>query len=355
MFEGQPLVQDLPTTPSGPPHTGTNLYTVTLDPINEGATPIPYASPFGPPTPEPHGSIAREKVPAFGEDVFSPYAAPAPHANGYRGAHARRRSSLGYPTLPNDAPLRSLSISPTSMSPRSNTLAQTFAPPGTEVLLWAYARLIGSFEFGEGIVPSAEIDSLRAKLRAGGVMGGGRMDISERAPAASGSPGGLTSGLFSSFFGSSPTALPQQPPSSGYLSSFFRSGSSTLSRSRLPNVNGRNGDGTGFSGSPFGGAAGASEDGLSLPTLETQPSMLAVDLNLAPGETRSCRCFHPSNELGHLPDIGAFVVLQIDFSSVLYSSSFCPAADVSWQRSQVCVHPSHRDISRIVSSESQLC
>lgn len=283
VFEGQSLVQEVPATPGGPPHTGGTPYTVTLDPINESATPIAYASPVGPPTPEPPRTISRGGVPVFREDIFS---APAPQANGYRGAHARRRSSLG-PSLSTNTPLRSLSMSPTSMMPRS-TLAHTFAPPGTEVLLWAYARLVGTLEVSESIVPPVEIDSLRAKLQAGGLVGGGRMDITERAPAASGSSGGLASSLFSSFFGNnSQTTLPQQPPD--YLSSFFR-GASALNRSRSLNISGR-GSGAGISSSLFGGAMSVAENTMSLPTLEIQPSMLAVDLSLAPGETRSCRYF----------------------------------------------------------------
>jgi len=255
---------------------------------------------MGPPTPAPEvpGTISRNNAPEFREDIFSPYPTPAPQANGYRGAHSRRRSSLGQPALFNhsdNAPMRSLSMSPTSMGPRS-TLYQAFAPPGTEVILWAYAKLVGTFEVSEAIVPPAEIDSLRAKLRAGGLLGGGRMDIAEHAPAASGTPGGLTSGLFSSFFGSHPpTTLPQQPSSSGYLSSFFRNGPSAPKHSRSLNINGRYGGGAGPSSGLFDGPMGAGQDVVSLPTLETQLSMLAVDLSLGPGETRSCRYFHTHN------------------------------------------------------------
>ena len=176
-------MEEVPATPL---HSSTTPYTVTLDPINESATPIAYASPMGPPTPAPEapGIISRNNAPEFREDIFSPYPTPAPQANGYRGAHSRRRSSLGQPAHLNhldNPPMRSLSMSPTSMGPRS-TLSQAFAPPGTEVILWAYAKLVGTFEVSEAIVPPAEIDSLRAKLRAGGLLGGGRMDIAEHAP-----------------------------------------------------------------------------------------------------------------------------------------------------------------------------
>lgn len=295
-----------------PPPTSTP-YTLSLDPIKESATPIPYATPAGPATPDildPHNA---PNPPAFREDIFSSAHVPPtpqprqPRGNGYTGAHARRRSSLGFPGIGLPSNLVS---SPTN---GFSSLSQTFATPGTEILLWAYARLVGTLEIDEIIVPPAELDSLRAKLRTGGAIGGGRMDITERGPAAgiSAPPVGLTGGLFSSLFGgggspsgfatqSSPTMMtpPQSAvslgvhtssPSTGYISSFF-SGSPGVTRARSMNNAGRYGGSSGHGGGSglFGSAATAGEDPKSLPTLEMQPSVLAVDLNLAPGETRSC-------------------------------------------------------------------
>lgn len=302
-------------------------YTIALDSINENATPIPYASPLGMSTPAPSEQHGTER-PGFREDMFSPGPPQAsrPSSQGgntngtpYRGTHARRRSSLQYPVLPNDPSLQTLP--PSSPSPVSGVsggsggiyaraaLSHAFAAPGTEVLLWSYARLVGTLDIDESIVPPAEVDSLRAKLRAGGLgaVGGGRMDIAERAPAAiaplnGGSPG-IGLGILSSLFGGggspsvttnglgvgSSNALlnPQNGSSSpGYISSLFGGGSPALGRSRSLSISGRYGGGMSSGGGPFGGTAG--EDPSLLPTLELQPSVLAVDLNLAPGETKSC-------------------------------------------------------------------
>lgn len=321
-FEGQSLVQDVstPTTPNIHPPPTSTPYTLSLDPIKESATPIPYATPAGPATPD-ILDANPPNAPAFREDIFSsahvpPTPQPRPsRGNGYTGAHSRRRSSLGFPGI--GLPSNLVSSPTNGFSP----LSQTFAAPGSEILLWAYARLVGTLEIDESIVPPAELDSLRAKLRTGGAIGGGRMDIAERAPAAgvsAASPVGLTGGLFSTLFGggggspsgfatqSSPTMMtpPQsavslgvhtRSPSAGYISSFFTgSPGPGVTRARSMSHAGRYGGSSGGGSGLLGGAATAGEDPKSLPTLEVQPSVLAVDLNLAPGETRSCMSPAPS-------------------------------------------------------------
>lgn len=103
---------------------------------------------------------------------------------------------------------------------------------------------------------SPEFPDLRDALRKKAAVGGGSMDIgsgTHRRRASSGR----------GFFG------------------FFSSSSATNNRSSKGTAPGGN--------AAIPGAREDDGDG-ALPTLETQPSMLAVDLALAAGETRSCTC-----------------------------------------------------------------
>ncbi|KAF8306817.1 Rgp1-domain-containing protein [Clavulina sp. PMI_390] len=367
LFDDQSTAEDLPTPPANRNQTSSNYVSsplamsnptktplangtantpqvVGLNSIRENATPIPYASPMRPVTPSNSSPMLPPPPPPKRipnglqtEDLFEPAQGQIPHSPArptgpttYKGSHSRRRSSVQFPPegpsslaslLPSSPIVNatprsvSLTMSPTSptttpRSPLSLSLAQTLSPPGTEVVLWAYARLVGTLELDESIIPPAEIDSLRAKLRGGGagsgvVVGGGRMDIAERAPGSSGGSGsGSGFGILSSLFGSgsgsaspsSGAAASQGHGSGSYLSSFFGGGGSGsgstqggLARSRSVSMNGRYASNVPFAGasggSMFGGSAG--DDPSLLPTLELQPSVLAVDLSLAPGEKRS--------------------------------------------------------------------
>lgn len=118
------------------------------------------------------------------------------------------------------------------------------------------------------------------------------MDIGAASPSGGGeerSPGlGLLGSLFRSPVLGGSGNVDSSSSSGGYIASLFGSptGSSGLGRSRSVSIGGRYGGGSGPNTGGMFGAGG--EDPRLLPTLELQPSILAVDLSLKPGESRSC-------------------------------------------------------------------
>ncbi|KAF8330350.1 Rgp1-domain-containing protein [Cantharellus anzutake] len=184
-------------------------------------------------------------------------------------------------------PPRSASAAASTFS----SLSHMFQAPGQQTLLWAYAQLVGTFELEPTLVPAHEADVLRAHLRAGMALGGGRMDIDN----ANQSP--YTFGFLPSLFSSAPsisstpgstdlqgTALLVSPTSPRFGSSLFSFFSPNPHSSAF-----------GFStrspssGNSLGDASSASgyRSHMPLPTLETQPTVLVVDLQLDPGQSRS--------------------------------------------------------------------
>ncbi|KZS90366.1 Rgp1-domain-containing protein [Sistotremastrum niveocremeum HHB9708] len=177
-------------------------YSVSLDSISEAATPNV------PPTPQ-IPSPAPPPIPSF-----QTRAVPGPQS---------RRSS----------------VPPIILTSRSTS--STYAPPGTELLLYAYAQLSGTFTL-ESTNPSS--DNLRRKLKRGRPVGGGSMDIAAKRPT------------------------------------HRRAGSSSFRNSLL------------------GGMWGSQvptptedvmfqDENTELPTFDVPPTPLAVDLSLAAGESRS--------------------------------------------------------------------
>jgi hypothetical protein len=301
VVDGQSIVQDLPSPSLAIASVPSTPYVLSLGTINESATPIPYASPLGPFTPATEESGTLNRLP---RSTSRPQASAPTVRTGQpsgddqalpQNYSERRRRSL----TPN-------AFSPVSppRSPKLSHLAhsQAFTTPGSELLLWAYARLVGTLEIDDEIVSPSDIEALRAQLRAGGFVGGGRMDIDERGPSsAAGSPSllGAGSSILSSLFGGGPSSnvmssAPQTSASPSYLASLFGTGMPSGpsfpggTRSRSMSQSGRfGGVASPFFGGMFGGSS-TNDDPLSFPTLETQPSVLAVDLKLAPGESRSC-------------------------------------------------------------------
>jgi RAB6A-GEF complex partner protein 2 len=143
-----------------------------------------------------------------------------------------------------------------------------FNPPGYETLLWAYAQLSGTVELDPAFSRPEAVRHLAAKL-AKRPVGGGSLDLkaSTSNSTASSPLGGL--GALLGFGSPSSTGTPPGTPSrSGFLSSMF-SPRPTPIRS----------DGASSSAAPPGG----------LTTFEPPQSLLAVDLALAPGESKSCK------------------------------------------------------------------
>jgi hypothetical protein len=152
--------------------------------------------------------------------------------------------------------------------PRS-AYSSTFSIPGSQLLLWAYAQLTGTFELDEMLIQPEAVDDLRQTIRNKGVFGGGSMIV----PYPSSSRG-----YISSFFSSGPSSPVRRPPSllSSLLSPVTPSSlSSLLSSPSSPTTTGYN-------------DPSAMEPTNLMPTFESQPCMLVVDLNLAPGESRTC-------------------------------------------------------------------
>ncbi|KZW00700.1 Rgp1-domain-containing protein [Exidia glandulosa HHB12029] len=121
---------------------------------------------------------------------------------------------------------------------RARATSSAFRPPGTELLLWAYAQLSGTFELDDQIVRKEAFAALQNELRQAPVVGGGRMEIG---------------------------ALPPTRAANGFFSSFFSTPATPTTSQVAP------------------------EDEKQLPTLESRQTMLVVDLSLAPGESKSYR------------------------------------------------------------------
>lgn len=179
-----------------------------------------------------------------------PYSAPST-PSGTR--FTKSVSLIPQPSFPTPGS-SSASLHPHSVQPHS-AYATTFSPLSTELVLYAYAQLSGTLNIDPVAVHNApEMYVLRDRLKKGRV-GGGSLDF-----VVGSSAGGRGHKRGSSWLG---------------LGGLFGSGNT--------DVVGR--------GALAGGSAigpGSEDD---LPTFETQPSVLAIDLRLAPGESKSCKCF----------------------------------------------------------------
>jgi len=282
ILDGQFSLDHLsPTTSVTPlpytPNSSTSSFTLALDPIAEGAqSPHPSTPAIGSPTVE---------------SIFL-----SPH-----GPSTSSNVMYGYPT-------RQQRPTPLGLGqpPRSPRVPPR---PATEAILYSYVQLTGSLiltpDTGEATNDQVQaLNYIRSALLDRIVIGGGSMDITSSLnspnPGSFRSPrhrhthsrsSSLSAGLLSIL---SPTSLassissPDPSPavsskwrsSSGYLPSVPSSAKLMSNSSSSPSV-----FGLGF------GNNIASDIDLEepLPTLEVQPAMLAVDLYLAPGESRSCR------------------------------------------------------------------
>lgn len=199
--------------------------------------------------------------------------------------------------------------SPDAHAPPRTALASTFAQPGTELVLYAYAQLGGALTLGAHMEDTSgrigaqaqALAAVRSLLHRKQAVGGGRMDISSsldspapptpmsRNPSRHSRATSLSSSIMSLLTPPPPTPTPMstqfqlQPPPrrpthKARTPSLFGSLLST-SVSSPPAI------GLGHSLPP-------PEDippDTPLPTFDVQPAMLAVDLVLAPGESRSCK------------------------------------------------------------------
>jgi hypothetical protein len=150
-----------------------------------------------------------------------------------------------------------------------------FNPPGYETLLWAYVQLSGTVELDPAFSRPEAIRQLAAKL-AKRPVGGGSLDLKE--PLSNPTALSPLSGLGALLGLRSPSLVssaPSSPTHSGFLSSMF-SPRSTPMRSE--------------------GALGSAAPSDSLTIFEPPQSLLAVDLALAPGESKSCKTLQSYRE-----------------------------------------------------------
>lgn len=167
--------------------------------------------------------------------------------------------------------------SPQSTSARSMTLVGAHS----ELILYSYAQLLGTVSITPlpGTVMTPEhaqtLSALRAKLSKRTVVGGGSMDITshqriQERRRSHGRSSSLTSSLFSLLSPATYSAPSTPLPSSQSFSG----------PARAPSV-GQSDVGLGIHGEDI-------DPDAPLPTFDVQPAMLAVDLVLAPGESRTC-------------------------------------------------------------------
>ena len=288
LLDGQISLDHISPTTSIPPapyspNSSTSSFTIALDPIAEGAQ-SPYLS-----------------TPALGSPTVDTVFLPTQQRTVAHGT---------LPGYPNRRRPTSLGLGQPPKSPLS------YPRTTTEIILYSYAQLSGSLVLSQipEVPPSIEqletLNSIRSALLSRAVLGGGSMDISSTLnspkPATPRSPrpghshnraSSLSAGLLSML---SPISLaspvtspvpnsstsPKRRSASGYLPSGSPMSAKFLSNTSSPSV-----FGLGF-GNDVGDNIDPEEP---LPTFETQPSMLVVDLSLAPGESRSCAFLYSFN------------------------------------------------------------
>ncbi|KAF7376001.1 Rgp1-domain-containing protein [Mycena sanguinolenta] len=245
-------ISALPHTPSA----SSSTFSLALDSISEAApTMFPY-----PPALSASPSVANPlpQLPALTTaSASAPAAAYPPRRNSSAGAIPHTQLGLGHPP-------------PLPVPPRTAHSA-SFTPPHTELLLYAYVALAGRAVLspltGAG---TPALGALRGALLRP-ARGGGSLSLQ-----AAGMGGSLGLGL----------GLPAGVALGGRhrRSSSFSAGLRAI------------GAGIGIWGRESGAAGGPSGAGLAqapedpeapVPTLDVPPEMLAVDLALAPGESRS--------------------------------------------------------------------
>lgn len=203
--------------------------------------------------------------------------------------------------------------SPDAHAPPRTALASTFADPGTELILYAYAQLGGALTLGahaedatgragpQAQAQTQALAAVRGVLHRKQAVGGGRMDISSSLDSPttpmpmsrSNSRHSRATSLSSSIM-----SLLAPPPTSGQFQ-LQPPPRRPAHKARSPSVFGSLLS-TSVSSPPAMGLDRPLEvpedvpPDTPLPTFDVQPAMLAVDLVLAPGESRSCGLHLPS-------------------------------------------------------------
>ncbi|KAH7923767.1 Rgp1-domain-containing protein [Leucogyrophana mollusca] len=291
VFDGQIQLHEVQqtSTPSAMPSSSTSTFSLALDPIAE--TPqTPYPGSPLPRSPSLTDSLDTRASIKTEAHSYPPRPSQNPHP-------PRRPSQLGLghgppPGLPQ----------PSTNGPPRTAFGTSFPQSNTELILYSYAQLLGTLSVSPlpGAIMSPDqartLGALRGRLLKRPIIGGGSMDITSslhsrqqllsrrRSHSRSAS---LTSGLFSLLSPStySPSSTPLPASQSWSTSQRSRTPSQSSLTSPVQSLaSSTNGVGLGLID---GGADDDVDPEAPLPTFEVQPAMLAVDLSLAPGESRS--------------------------------------------------------------------
>ncbi|KZT64024.1 Rgp1-domain-containing protein [Daedalea quercina L-15889] len=281
----RPPASPLPLSPSSNPSTSS--YSLSLDPIAEGSNP---------PTALPTPAITSPVI-----ETIGPVRTQLPSAPSLNGAAPSRPPQRRPPNLGHGPP--PLSNPSIKVKPPRSAFSSSFPTTNTELILYSYAQVVGTLSLAPapGAILTPEqthsLNHVRSSLLKRQVVGGGSMDMTPLFSPQSFSPGpqpsgrqrhGRSNSVSSSIFSllspitpasQAPAWKPSHRAQAPSVFSLFSSGQSTPS----------NGIGLGLGLGP-GASLGDEEDvdpETPLPTFDVQPSMLAVDLSLAPGESRS--------------------------------------------------------------------
>ncbi|TFK47962.1 Rgp1-domain-containing protein, partial [Heliocybe sulcata] len=301
VMNGQLQLHDLEPSPVSPSPASPSVsnFSLSLDTIAESSSSA--SSPQTPAIASPNPGLASlpQTPHVANSDHRLPRPAPLPmeRVQSMNGAPAKR-SALG---LGNGVRAQSQS----HLTVPRTAFSSTFPQSNNELILYSYAQLTGSLTIAPvaGLAPSSsesarKLNMLRSTLLRRGAMGGGSMDITSsldpqqyqrharrRSHVRSASYSGLLSMLSPSTLLSSPN--PAATPQLSQWSPAHRrtqTPAAMASTMSLPGLNsGETGVGLGF------GTTGEEQvdPEMPLPVLEVPPSMLAVDLTLGPGESRT--------------------------------------------------------------------
>lgn len=268
-------VQPSPST--GLSSSSASTFSLALDPIAETPS-TPY---LGTPL---------SSSPSLTESLDQRSLKTAAHAYPTRPSQSRRpplQSGLGHGPPPADPQPKP------AVSLRNGTLVSS----NSELILYSYAQLLGTVSITPlpGAVMTSDqaqvLGALRLKLSRRTVVGGGSMDITSHQRIrerrrSHGRSASLTNSFFS-LLSPSAYSAPSSPLSSSQSWAPGRPRTPSVSQvSSGTLVNGQqNGVGLGLIN---GGVEEDIDPDAPLPTFDVQPAMLAVDLVLAPGESRTC-------------------------------------------------------------------
>ena len=283
----------IPSTLPYSASSSTSSFSLALDPIAETViSPYPSTPAIGSPTIE--NLTLTPTLPTNSPAINSVYAYPPPRNPNHRPTHL----GLGKPLNSPGGYTHNL--------PRT-AFATTFPQQqSNELILYTYAQLTGTVTITpvSGALSTAEqahtLNAVRSALLKRSVKGGGSMDITStlhspkpsRHRTASHSRSFSAAGLLSILSPTSLVSSISSPAAPGSGSGRWRTASSTLGSSTSSPVSAKFG-GSISSPNVLGLDVPNSGDEIvdpeePLPTFEVQPAMLAVDLSLAPGESRSC-------------------------------------------------------------------